>query len=342
MMTFTEVQKYTGLSRRVIQEYEKAGLATGPSGKNKYGYNMYDDDAVAQLYLIRMYRELGYSKKDLERAIKDSDFDREKAIDEQISALEKKQAEIEELIKVAKAIKRTGLSQCELSSVGFSMRTFTFDELTCLLKMMNIIDAKHTLEFVEDEKSETFVEDMEKLLIELADAHNNKLTPDDEKVMAIVKKIHMLLSHYITSSVTFFSILARLFINSPLVKNAVDEDNNKIAQSTFLWFEDIINCYSLRYRSNEFDMKLFAYFYDIGSLWVNGYELSNEKVQDDIKKMVALFDEAQGLASETRDNVAYKIIDLYRNMDSVLFDDEDGKEMFLFFSNALEYFMEHK
>ena len=42
MKTLHEVTQIVGMTRRVIQEYEKAGLATAPTATNKYGHLLYE------------------------------------------------------------------------------------------------------------------------------------------------------------------------------------------------------------------------------------------------------------------------------------------------------------
>lgn len=67
MKTLNEVVDLVDMTRRVIQEYEKAGLAKTPTTTNKYGHLQYDESAIERLWQIRFYRELGYNKEQIER-----------------------------------------------------------------------------------------------------------------------------------------------------------------------------------------------------------------------------------------------------------------------------------
>lgn len=49
MKTLREVADIVGLSRRMIQEYEKTGLATTPTTTNKYGHLLYNEEEIAFL-----------------------------------------------------------------------------------------------------------------------------------------------------------------------------------------------------------------------------------------------------------------------------------------------------
>ena len=77
-MTLNQVAEITGMTRRVIQEYEKYGLSETPTERNKYGHLLYNEAQVERLWQIRFYRELGYDKKKIEEILCSPDFDRKK------------------------------------------------------------------------------------------------------------------------------------------------------------------------------------------------------------------------------------------------------------------------
>lgn len=60
----SEICADTGVSRRAIQGYEKAGLVTA-SGKNKYGYLLYDREAEERILRIRFYQEIGFTIREI-------------------------------------------------------------------------------------------------------------------------------------------------------------------------------------------------------------------------------------------------------------------------------------
>lgn len=63
-MTLREVCNLVGVTRRTVQGYEKEELVAS-TGKNKYGYLLYDEDAVKRIHEIKMYRDFGFSLKDI-------------------------------------------------------------------------------------------------------------------------------------------------------------------------------------------------------------------------------------------------------------------------------------
>lgn len=64
MMTLREVCNKIGISRRAVQGYEQAGLVVA-SGKNKYGYLLYDEATVQKIRLIKQYQDFGFKVKEI-------------------------------------------------------------------------------------------------------------------------------------------------------------------------------------------------------------------------------------------------------------------------------------
>ena len=90
MKTVTKAADIVGLTVRMIQEYEKYGVAIKPTERNKYGYLMYDDDAIDRLWQIRFYRELGYDKKAIKAVFDDPCYDFSTTLETQVKQLEQK------------------------------------------------------------------------------------------------------------------------------------------------------------------------------------------------------------------------------------------------------------
>lgn len=67
-MTLSQVCKKYRFTRRVIQGYEKEGLIKH-SGKNKYGYLMYDEDEIKKIAYIRYLQLNGLTLKEISTCI---------------------------------------------------------------------------------------------------------------------------------------------------------------------------------------------------------------------------------------------------------------------------------
>ena len=107
MMTVNQVSKLTGVSIRTLHYYDKFGLLS-PTKHTESGYRLYDDEALAKLQLIMFFRELEFPLKDIKDIVNSPDFDRNKALDQQIRLLEVKRSHLDELIRFAKSVKKNG------------------------------------------------------------------------------------------------------------------------------------------------------------------------------------------------------------------------------------------
>ena len=62
--TLSELCSTLQVSRRAIQGYEKVGLVAA-SGKNKYGYLLYNPEAQERIRRIKLYQQLGFRLKEI-------------------------------------------------------------------------------------------------------------------------------------------------------------------------------------------------------------------------------------------------------------------------------------
>ena len=104
--TLREVCNCLQISRRTIQGYEQMGLVT-PSSKNKYGYLLYDEEAVALIVKIRQYQQFGFQLKEIKELLHASDEVVKVALQERIIYLERQSDELEQLIALANELVAT-------------------------------------------------------------------------------------------------------------------------------------------------------------------------------------------------------------------------------------------
>ena len=86
MMTVKEVSKLTGVSVRTLQYYDKIGLMK-PTEYTASGYRLYDDTALETLQQILLFKELEFPLKEIKEILTRPDFDRSKALEQQITLL---------------------------------------------------------------------------------------------------------------------------------------------------------------------------------------------------------------------------------------------------------------
>ena len=109
MRTVHEVSRLTGVSIRTLQYYDKIGLLR-PAEYTESGYRLYDDTALEKLQQILLFRELEFPLKDIKQIIESPDFDKSKALEQQIALLTLKKEHIENLIDLARGLKAMGVN----------------------------------------------------------------------------------------------------------------------------------------------------------------------------------------------------------------------------------------
>jgi DNA-binding transcriptional MerR regulator len=119
MMTVNEVSKLTGVSIRTLQYYDQIGLLK-PAKLTEAGYRLYDDAALEKLQQILLFRELEFPLKDIKEIVNRSDFDKTKALEQQIELLELKKEHIENLLNMCKYLKVRGVRKLNFSAFDTS------------------------------------------------------------------------------------------------------------------------------------------------------------------------------------------------------------------------------
>ena len=107
MMTVNEVSKLAGVSIRTLQYYDSIGLLK-PAKYTESGYRLYDDTAMERLQQILLFRELEFPLKEIKEIVTRPDFDKKKALEQQIELLTMKKEHLENLIKFARGIQNGG------------------------------------------------------------------------------------------------------------------------------------------------------------------------------------------------------------------------------------------
>ena len=187
MRTVNEVSKLTGVSVRTLHHYDAIGLLK-PTTVSEAGYRLYDDTALERLQQILLFRELEFPLKEIKSILDSPNFDRCKALEQQITLLMLKKEHLEKLIDLA----------CEIKTIGVNKMDFTaFD--TCKIDKY-AAEAKaaygHTAEYKEfEEKSKGRTnEDAQKLSVQMMAMFSEfgsmrKISPESENVQAQVKKL---------------------------------------------------------------------------------------------------------------------------------------------------------
>lgn len=105
MLTVKEVCNRAGVSARTLHHYDEIGLLV-PSERTEAGYRLYSSADLERLQQIMLLRELEFSLSDIRRVLDAPDFDRKKALEQQIELLELKRKRIKDLIELANSLIR--------------------------------------------------------------------------------------------------------------------------------------------------------------------------------------------------------------------------------------------
>ena len=96
-----ELAELSGVSSRTLRYYDSIGLLK-PARVSDAGYRFYGEKEMLLLQQIFFYRERGFSLEEIRRILYQKDFDLEKALQEHLQELEKRQNEIADMIKNVK------------------------------------------------------------------------------------------------------------------------------------------------------------------------------------------------------------------------------------------------
>lgn len=107
MRTVHEVSELTGLSIRTLQYYDKIGLLR-PTARTNAGYRLYNESDLARLQQILLFRELEFPLKEIKAILDSPNFNRSRALQQQIELLELRREHLNKLIGLAKSLQTQG------------------------------------------------------------------------------------------------------------------------------------------------------------------------------------------------------------------------------------------
>ena len=215
-MTVHEVSKLTGISIRTLQYYDRIGLFP-PADHSESGYRLYDEASLVRLQMILLFRELEFPLKDIKGIIDSPDFNRNKALEQQIQLLEMKKAHTENLILLAKGMKMLGVKYME----GKYKTDFTAFDTTKIDEYVEQAKAswQHTPQWKEyEQKSKEAKEDFNLVgeqMMEGVFGEFGKLKekdPTSKEAQALVKKLQdFITEHFYTCTNEVLSGLGKMY-----------------------------------------------------------------------------------------------------------------------------------
>ena len=221
MMTVNEVSKLTGVSIRTLQYYDTIGLLK-PIEYTESGYRLYDDTSLERLQQILLFKELEFPLKEIKKIIDAPNFDRNKALEQQIELLTMKKEHLENLISFARGIKGIGVKYMDFKVFD----TRKIDEYSKRAKEQ----WGQTSEFKEfEEKTKSWTKDDEataanefmQLFVEFGQM--KETNPADEQVQLQVRKLQdYITNHFYTCSDKILCGLGRMYAGGGELTENID------------------------------------------------------------------------------------------------------------------------
>ena len=221
MMTVNEVSKLTGVSIRTLQYYDTIGLLK-PVEYTEAGYRLYDDTSLERLQQILLFKELEFPLKEIKGIIEAPNFDRNRALEQQIELLIMKKEHLENLIDFARGIKGIGMKYMDFKVFD----TKKIDEYSKRAKEQ----WGQTAEYKEyEEKTKSWTKDDEvavanefmEIFVEFG--RMKEKDPFDEQVQVQVKKLQdYITEHFYTCSDKILQGLGRMYAGGGELNENID------------------------------------------------------------------------------------------------------------------------
>ena len=222
MMTVKQVSELTGVSIRTLRYYDEIGLLP-PASHTEGGYRLYDDTALERLQQILLFRELEFPLKDIVRIVSSPDFDRKKALEQQIELLELKKQHLENLISFARGIKLLGVRAVNFSAFD----TSKLDEYAKRAKEQwgNTPEYKELKEKESKRAPEEEQQLMERFMSLFAEFGELKGgSPESEEAQAMVKKLQSFITeHFYNCTDKILAGLGKMYAGGGEISENIDK-----------------------------------------------------------------------------------------------------------------------
>lgn len=210
MMTVNEVSKLTGVSIRTLQYYDSIGLLS-PTEYTESGYRLYDDTALERLQQILLFKELEFPLKEIKAIIDAPNYDKNKALEQQIQLLTMKKEHLENLINFARGIKLVGVRRMDFTVFDkkkldeYSRRAKEQWGKTAEYKEFEEKEANRS-----DEQQQNMMQEFMQIFVEFGQM--KEAEPTDEKVQLQVKKLQdYITEHFYKCSKEILAGLGKMY-----------------------------------------------------------------------------------------------------------------------------------
>lgn len=221
MRTVKEVSNLTGVSVRTLHYYDSIGLLK-PAEVTEAGYRLYDDTALERLQQILLFRELEFPLKEIKEILESPNFDRSRALEQQITLLTLKKEHLENLIDLACGIKAIGVSKMDFKAFD----TRKIDAYAAEAKAAYGHTAQYR-EFEEKSKGRTAEEtqqiNQQMMQVFTEFGSMRQLSPEAERAQKQVKKLQAFITkNFYTCSDEILYGLAKMYAGGGAFTETID------------------------------------------------------------------------------------------------------------------------
>ena len=231
MMTVSEMSKRTGVSIRTLHHYDEMGLLK-PAHITEAGYRMYDDASLERLQMILLFKELEFPLKEIARILDSPDYDRNRALEQQIEMLNIKKEHLENVLLFVRAVYMLGVNYMDFSAFDTKKMDDYANQAKALWGKTDAYReyAEKTKNYGKDKWS-SLGADMDIILGEFALCMKNGSAPDAEETQNLVKKLqNHITENYYTCTREILSGLGQMYVADERFKNNIDKHANGTAE----------------------------------------------------------------------------------------------------------------
>ena len=211
MMTVNEVSKISGISVRTLHYYDEIGLFPA-TDVSETGYRLYDEASLERLHQILLFKALEFPLKEIKEILDSPDFDRNKALEQQIELLKLRKEHLQNLIDLACGIKAIGVKYMNFEAFD----TKKIDEYAAQAKASwGKTDAYKEFEKKDKGRSK---QEHQKLAVEMMNIFKEfgeikHLASDCEEAIQLAKKLQdYITENYYTCTDQILSGLSKMYI----------------------------------------------------------------------------------------------------------------------------------
>ena len=242
-MTVKQVSLLTGVSVRTLRYYDRIGLLR-PDEVTQAGYRLYGQATLERLQHILLYRELQFPLREIKSILNAPDFDRNRALEQQIELMKRKVEHLNSLIVFAQGVHVMGVGTLDFSA-------FDMDKIDEYSQQAKVLWGKSEAykEFEEKSAQRTNAEQsaLGEGLMRILAAFGGMVEKDPacEEVQAQVEALqNYIMAHFYTCTPQILAGLGRMYAGGGAMTENIDAAGGK---GTAAFAAQAIGCYGSKY-----------------------------------------------------------------------------------------------